>query len=71
MTHKTIGKKEANPIGSLMSWPLMAVPSYMGYAFISDTRGALTAIFVFTVAYVITYHLLIHNALRFRKVFKT
>lgn len=67
MTHKTIGKKEANPIGSFLSWPLMAVPCFMGYAFIDDTRGALTAIVVFTLAYVITYHLLIHNALKLRK----
>jgi len=67
MTHKTIGKKEANPIGSFLSWPLMAVPCFMGYAFIDDTRGALTAIVVFALAYVITYHLLIHNALKLRK----
>lgn len=67
MTHKTIGKKEANPIGSFLSWPLMAVPCFMGYAFIDDTRGALTAIVVFTLAYVITYHLLIHNAHKLRK----
>jgi len=45
----------------------MAVPCFMGYAFIDDTRGALTAIVVFTLAYVITYHLLIHNALKLRK----
>lgn len=67
MTHKTIGKKEANPIGSFLSWPLMAVPCFMGYAFIDDTRGALTAIVVFTLAYVITYHLLIRNAHKLRK----
>jgi len=45
----------------------MAVPCFMGYAFIDDTRGALTAIVVFALAYVITYHLLIHNALKLRK----
>jgi hypothetical protein len=66
LTHKTIGKKEANPIGSLLSWPLMTVPCFMGYAFINDTRSALTAIVVLTLAYVITFHLLIYNALKLK-----
>ena len=67
MTHKTIGKKQANPIGSLLSWPLMAIPCYLGYVLVNDTRGALTAIVAFTLAYVVTYHLLIHNAFKLRK----
>ena len=67
MSGKGIGKKEANPIGSFLSWPLMAVPCFLGYSFINDTRGALTAIVVFTLAYIVTYHLLIHNALKLRK----
>ena len=67
MTHKTIGKKQANPIGSLLSWPLMAIPCYLGYVLVNDTRGALTAIVAFTLAYVVSYHLLIHNAFKLRK----
>ena len=67
MTPESIGKKEANPIGSLLSWPLMAVPCFLGYSMIDDTRGALTAIVAFTLAYVITYHFLIHNAVKLRK----
>ena len=67
MTQKTIGTKEANPIGSLLSWPLMAAPCFMGYALIDDTRGAVTAIAVFTLAYVVTYHVLIHNAFKLRR----
>ena len=66
MTHETIGKKEANPIGSLLSWPLMAIPCYMGYTMIDDKRGALIAIVGFTLAYVVTYHFLVHNALKLR-----
>ncbi|HBM67500.1 MAG TPA: hypothetical protein DDZ82_01585, partial [Rhodobacteraceae bacterium] len=58
----------ANPIGSLLSWPLMAVPCFLGYSMIDDTRGALTAIVAFTLAYVITYHFLIHNAVKLRKI---
>ena len=67
MSDKGIGKKEANPIGSFLSWPLMAVPCFLGYSLINDTRGALTAIVVFTLAYIVTYHMLIHNALKLRK----
>jgi len=70
MTHKTIGKKEANPIGSLLSWPLIAVPCIVGYHLIDNTRWALTASVAFTLAYVITYHLLIHNAFKLRKSLK-
>ena len=68
MTHKTIGVKEANPIGSFLSWPLMALPCFLGYSLIEDTRGALTAIIFFTLAYVVTYHLLVHNAAKFRNI---
>ena len=67
MTHKTIGRKQANPIGSLLSWPLMAIPCYLGYVLVNDTRGALTALVAFTLAYVVSYHLLIHNAFKLRK----
>jgi UDP-N-acetylmuramyl pentapeptide phosphotransferase/UDP-N-acetylglucosamine-1-phosphate transferase len=67
MSDKGIGKKEANPIGSFLSWPLMAVPCFLGYSYINDTRGALTAIVVFTLAYIVTYHLLIRNAHKLRR----
>jgi UDP-N-acetylmuramyl pentapeptide phosphotransferase/UDP-N-acetylglucosamine-1-phosphate transferase len=67
MSSKGIGKKEANPIGSFLSWPLMAVPCFLGYSYINDTRGALTVIVVFTLAYIVTYHLLIRNALKLRR----
>jgi hypothetical protein len=68
MTHKTIGVKEANPIGSFLSWPLMALPCFLGYSLIEDTSGALTAIIYFTLAYVVTYHLLVHNAAKLRNI---
>jgi hypothetical protein len=67
MTHKDIGQKEANPISSFLSWPLIVVPCTLGYYLIDDKSTSVIAIFAFTAAYVVTYHLLVYNALKLRR----
>jgi UDP-GlcNAc:undecaprenyl-phosphate GlcNAc-1-phosphate transferase len=67
MTHKDIGQKEANPIGSFLSWPLIIVPCALGYHLIDDKSTSVIAIVAFTAAYVVTYHLLVHNAIKLRR----
>ena len=68
MTHSEIDRKVANPIGSFLCWPLIMVPCALGYYLIDDKSTSVIAIVAFTTAYVVTYHLLVRNAFKLRRL---
>ena len=67
LSRGSIGKKEANPIGSVLSWPFIALPCVAGYFLAENPRVAFFAVSLFILAYVISYHLLVRNALKLRR----
>ena len=68
-TSKTFGLERANPIGSALTWPLIAAPSVLGVLFISNSNLCIALVFSFTMFYVVTYLLLIRNASKFKHMF--
>ena len=67
LSRGSIGKKEANPIGSVLSWPFIALPCVAGYFLAENPRAAFFAVSLFILAYIISYHLLVRNAVKFRR----
>ena len=67
LSRGSIGKKEANPIGSLLSWPFIALPCIAGYFLVEEPSAAFFPVLFFVLAYVLSYHLLVRNALKFRR----
>jgi UDP-N-acetylmuramyl pentapeptide phosphotransferase/UDP-N-acetylglucosamine-1-phosphate transferase len=68
-TPKSVGLQRANPIGSVLSWPLVAAPCVLGILFISNIALSIASVFLFTMFYVTTYLLLIRNALKVKNTF--
>jgi len=69
ITPKSIGVEKANPIGSLIAWPLIATPSLLGVLFINDLVKSVLGVAVFTFLYIITYHILLHRIKPLRRLF--
>ena len=68
-TPKSIGIEKANPIGSVIAWPLIALPSLLGVLFIDNHTKSTLGVVLFTVLYAVTYHVFVRKASRFRKLF--
>ena len=68
-TPKSISIEKANPIGSFIAWPLIALPTLLGVIFIANNTKSVLAIILFTVLYNITYHIFVRKASRFRRLF--
>jgi len=68
-TPKSVGLQRANPIGSVLAWPLVAAPCVLGILFISNIALSIASVFLFTMFYVISYLLLIRNALKVKNTF--
>ena len=56
-----------NPIGSALTWPLLALPGAIGVILINDNAAALAAVLVFCLLYVTSYRILVQNVLKFRR----
>lgn len=65
-TPKKIGLERANPIGSAIAWPLVAAPSVLGVLLIADTGKAITGVVLFCLLYIMTYHALVRQAIKFK-----
>jgi UDP-N-acetylmuramyl pentapeptide phosphotransferase/UDP-N-acetylglucosamine-1-phosphate transferase len=68
-TPKSIGTEKANPIGSIIAWPLIALPSLLGVLFIDNHGASTLGVVVFTFLYIVTYHVFVHKAARLRRLF--
>ncbi len=68
-TPKSIGIEKANPIGSIIAWPLIALPSLLGVLFIDNHGASTIGVVVFTFLYIVTYHVFVHKAARLRRLF--
>ena len=64
---RRMGVALANPIGSALTWPLLASPGALGIILIDDTAAALAAALVFCVLYVTSYLILVRSAPKFRR----
>jgi hypothetical protein len=67
-TPKSVGLERANPIGSVLAWPLVAAPSLLGVLLIADTSKAIMGVVLFSALYVVTYHTLVRRAIKFRNI---
>jgi len=68
-TPKSVGIDKANPIGSVIAWPLIALPTLLGILFINHHAMSVLAVVLFTFLYIVTYHILVHKAVRLRGLF--
>ena len=68
-TPKSIGIKQANPIGSVIAWPLIALPTLLGVLLINHHMMSVLGVVLFTLLYTLTYHILVHNAATLRRFF--
>lgn len=62
-------KSKANPIASILVWPLAFIPCVLGVYFITDTQSAIIAIGIFSFLYGLCFIMLIRNARRLNAVF--
>ena len=67
-TRKSVGLERANPLGSALTWPLVAAPSALGVLLIADAGKAIAGVVLFSALYVATYHALVRRAVKFRNI---
>jgi len=63
-----LDRERANPIGSALAWPLIAIPGVVGFLYIDDASGAMWATLALTTVYIVSYRLLIASATKIRRV---
>jgi UDP-N-acetylmuramyl pentapeptide phosphotransferase/UDP-N-acetylglucosamine-1-phosphate transferase len=68
-TPKSVGIEKANPIGTVIAWPLIALPTLLGVLFINHHTNSVLGVVLFTVLYAVSYHIFVLKAARLRRLF--
>jgi UDP-N-acetylmuramyl pentapeptide phosphotransferase/UDP-N-acetylglucosamine-1-phosphate transferase len=66
-TPQSVDITKANPIGSVITWPLIALPSLLGVLLIDHHMKSALGVVLFTFLYILTYHILVYKAARLRR----
>ena len=69
MTPKSINIEKANPIGSVIVFPLIALPSLLGVMFISNDTLSKLWVVLFSCLYIFMYHVLVLKAARLKRLY--